>query len=145
VVVLDTDVLTLIQHGHGEEYSRLVARLSELPSQPVCVTIVSFEEQMRGWLAWIAKAKAPERQIVAYRRLRMLLEDFQTRPVLDFDDPAVAEHRQLSKKKIRIGAMDLKIAAIALANDAVLVSRNLSDFRKIPGLQVEDWTTVKRT
>ena len=60
----------------------------------------------------------------------MLLEDFQTRPVLDFDEPAVTEHQQLTKKKVRIGAMDLKIAAIALANDAVLVSRNLADFAR---------------
>jgi tRNA(fMet)-specific endonuclease VapC len=36
--------------------------------------------------------------------------------------------------------MDLKIAAIALANDATLLTRNLSDFRKIPGLRIEDWT-----
>ena len=39
-----------------------------------------------------------------------------------------------------IGTIDLKIAAIVLANDATLLRRNLSDFRKVPGLKVEDWT-----
>jgi tRNA(fMet)-specific endonuclease VapC len=36
--------------------------------------------------------------------------------------------------------MDLKIAAIVLANSAVLLSRNLRDFHKVPGLRAEDWT-----
>jgi len=36
--------------------------------------------------------------------------------------------------------MDLKIAAIAIANDATLLSRNLRDFGKVPDLRVEDWT-----
>jgi tRNA(fMet)-specific endonuclease VapC len=35
--------------------------------------------------------------------------------------------------------MDLKIAAIALVHDALLLSANLRDFRKVPGLRVESW------
>ena len=41
---------------------------------------------------------------------------------------------------IRIGTMDLKIAAIVLAHDATLLTKNLSDFRKVPGSKVADWT-----
>jgi tRNA(fMet)-specific endonuclease VapC len=36
--------------------------------------------------------------------------------------------------------MDLKIAAIVLAHDATPLSKNLSDFGKVPGLKVADWT-----
>ena len=35
--------------------------------------------------------------------------------------------------------MDLKIASIALANDATLLTRNTNDFRRVYGLRVEDW------
>jgi tRNA(fMet)-specific endonuclease VapC len=51
---------------------------------------------------------------------------------------AATEYQRLRGLKVRIGAMDLKIAAIALANDATLWTRNMVDFRKVPGLKVED-------
>jgi predicted nucleic acid-binding protein len=50
------------------------------------------------------------------------------------------EFQRLCVRRVRIGTMDLKIAAIALANDATLLSRNLPDFAKVPGLRVEDWS-----
>ena len=60
MVVLDTDVLTLLQRQHGEPYARLAARIATA-GEEVYVTIVSFEEQMRGWLAACARARTPER------------------------------------------------------------------------------------
>jgi tRNA(fMet)-specific endonuclease VapC len=44
------------------------------------------------------------------------------------------------KTKVRVGAMDLKIAAVALANSVAVITRNIGDFSKIPGLKAEDWT-----
>jgi len=35
--------------------------------------------------------------------------------------------------------MDLKIASIALANDATLLTGNSNDFSNVPGLRIEDW------
>ncbi len=142
MLVLDTDLITHIQVGAGEVYERLTERLEAVSATEwVGVPIISFEEQARGWLAQIAKAKDAERLILAYRRLHTLLNDYARRKVLDFDAPAAKTFQQLRKAKVRIGTMDLRIAAIALANDAVLLSRNLRDFAKVPGLRVEDWTT----
>ena len=71
--------------------------------------------------------------------MRTLLADFTTRPVPDFDQDALIEFERLKRSRVRIGT-DLRIAAIALARDALLLSRNLADFRKVPSLRVEDWT-----
>jgi tRNA(fMet)-specific endonuclease VapC len=35
--------------------------------------------------------------------------------------------------------MDLKIASIALAHDATLLTRNTRDFAQVPGLRIENW------
>jgi tRNA(fMet)-specific endonuclease VapC len=53
VIILDTDVLSIVQRGEGPAYDHLVARL-DVADDEVVVCIVSFEEQMRGWLAYIA-------------------------------------------------------------------------------------------
>ena len=69
-----------------------------------------------------------------------MLDDFATRPVVGFVRSAAAEFERMLRLKLRIGTMDLRIAAIAIAQDALLLSKNLTDFRKVPGLRVEDWT-----
>jgi tRNA(fMet)-specific endonuclease VapC len=138
VIILDSDILSIIQRGQGAEYENLIDRL-DLASEDVAVSIISFEEQMRGWLAFIAKAQGATQQVVAYAKLRALLHDFGTRPVLDFDQAAANQFERLRRSRVRIGTMDLRIAAIALANNALLLSRNLVDFRKVPGLRVDDW------
>ena len=72
---------------------------------------------------------------------RSTSEDYSTINILDFDEEAAAELQRLRSMKIRIGTMDLKIAAIVLVHDATLLTRNLVDFRKVPGLKAEDWTS----
>ncbi len=43
-------------------------------------------------------------------------------------------------ERVRIGTMDLRIASIALARGFTVLTRNLVDFERVPGLAVEDWT-----
>jgi len=141
MLILDTDLLSMIQRGAGEAYIRLNARLetaSEL--HVVGVTVISLEEQLRGWLAHIAKSRPLQRQIDAYLRLHTMVDDYAARYLVDFDEEATRRYQGLVRARVRIGTMDLKIAAIALAQRATLLSRNLSDFRQVPGLTVEDWS-----
>jgi tRNA(fMet)-specific endonuclease VapC len=139
VIVLDTDLLSVVQRADGQSYEILARRLDSADDE-VAVSIISFEEQMRGWLAYIASAKTSEEQVEGYRYLHALLDDFATRPVLDFDERAAKVYAELIRGRVRIGTMDLKISAIAKAHGALLLTRNLKDFRKVPGLRVEDWS-----
>lgn len=138
MIILDTDVLSIVQRAEGEQYNNLARRL-DLVDEEVVVAIISFEEQMRGWLAFIARSRSLEHQIRGYRYLHDLLDDFTTRPVIDFDENCATRFETLAESRLRVGTMDLRIAATAIANDALLLSRNLVDFQKVPGLRVEDW------
>jgi tRNA(fMet)-specific endonuclease VapC len=140
MVILDTDHITLVERSDSQLGAKLRTRLERIPAQDLMLTIISFEEQTRGWLAQIAKARALTQQVVAYQRLRRHLEIYRYAIILDFDDAAAVTFQRLRSQRIRIGSFDLKIAAIAIAHDATLLSRNLADFRKVPGLKVEDWT-----
>ena len=141
MIVLDTDIISLLDRKSGDPFDRLVRRFTAVPDdERVCTTIISFEEQIRGWLAQIASARKPEAQVIAYSRLQRLLREYQLRDVLPYDDAAAAVFTSLQRQRIRAGSMDLRIGAITLTCDALLISRNLHDFKRIPNLRVEDWT-----
>jgi len=137
--VLDTDLLSLLEYPEGRHAQRLQSRLDQA-TEDVVTTIVTYEEQTRGWFALMAKARSVAAQIGVYRRLRRHLENYRSIDVLDFDERAAIEYQQLRSLRLGIGTMDLKIGAIALANSAVLLTRSVSDFKRIPNLVIEDWT-----
>jgi tRNA(fMet)-specific endonuclease VapC len=137
MVVLDTDHVTFLERGRGQEFLRLRDRLAHISPSDRMTTIISYEEQTRGWLAYVARARTMSQQIDAYRKLNHHLDI----NVLEFDDRAAAEFQRLRKLRFRVGTMDLKIAAIAISREGKLLSRNLVDFQQIPGLDVEVWTS----
>ena len=139
MIILDTDHLTVIQRQNEPAYTILRKRLRQT-AETVGTTIISLEEQMRGWLAVVNRAKRIEQQTTAYRQLHLLFDFFGKLPVLDFDEAAAEQFLQLRRSRSRLGSMDLKIAAIALSQSALLLSRNLTDFLRVPSLHVEDWT-----
>ena len=139
--ILDTDLFSLQLLPDSPEYLRLRARALELPTDDkVVTTIITYEEQTRGWLAYTAKSSALPHQVKAYNRLKQHLANYLKWEVLDFDPPSAKQFERLRSLKIRIGTMDLKIAAVALSNNAVVLTRNLKDFQRVPNLRVEDWT-----
>lgn len=141
MVVLDTDHMSIFERAESMSGQRLHARLAPLEDSEKATTIVCFEEQVRGWLSYLAQASTLVKQIDAYRRLNRQLKNYCDIIVLEFDESAAVQFQRLKQSHIGVGTMDLKIAAITLAHDATLLSGNLKHFHKVPGLKVEDWTT----
>lgn len=138
--VLDTDHLSLMEWNEGLARQTLLRRLSTVPPDEVFTTIVTYEEQTRGWMAYAGRARTTTRQIEAYRKLERHLDLYRRVQVLGFDERAGAEFDHLRAVRLNVGTMDLKIAAIALAHSATVLTRNLKDFSRVPDLHVEDWT-----
>ncbi len=136
--ILDTDHLSVIERGE-KTAEKLLTRLDEFAVQAITATVISYEEQTRGWLAQIARAQTIEMQVRQYRFLNKHLDNFCKFLVLDYDQQAAAIFQRLKQERIRIGTMDLRIASIVLSNDAILLTRNLSDFNRVPNLRAENW------
>lgn len=138
MILLDTDHLTVLAFPDHTKLPALQRRMAAA-AEEFGVTIVTVEEELRGWLAYIHRRQYAHDQIVGYERLANLMEFFRSCSIVRFQTRAADEFERLRKQKIRIGTMDLKIAALALAQNALLLSANLRDYRKVPGLRVENW------
>lgn len=135
---MDTDHLSLFERNHPKVVNRVLAKRQNEP-QELSTTIVSLQEQLEGRLAQIRKARDPERLTMAYKFLKKTLGLFADVTILDYDAAADRYFQTFRKEGIRIGTQDLRIASIVLSNKGVLLTRNLRDFEKVPGLAVEDW------
>jgi len=137
--LMDTDHISLVDRGNTAGQN-IKQRLANIPPDDVAVSIISYEEQIRGWTSVIAQARTVERQLPFYSELERVLRFYCITPLLQFDARAAREFVHLRQAGVRIGTMDLKIASIALANDAIVLTCNLVDFSKVPNLKYEDWS-----
>jgi tRNA(fMet)-specific endonuclease VapC len=133
--ILDTDHLSLLQRGN----TLIRQRLSMFNPQDIAITIVAASEQIRGRMNIISRADSSSELVLAYARLEDTLEDINSLNVLQFSEAAGNIYTEL-KTKIRVGTQDLRIAAITLSVNGILVTRNWKDFEKVPNLCLEDWS-----
>ena len=134
--ILDSDHLSLHQRGHEP----LKTHLLQVPSKQIAITIVSVEELIRGRLAQIRKATKPDARVKAYYWLSSTFNFLHDFNVIEYDSQAEFHFQRLISQKLRVGTQDLKIAAIALSQNAILVTRNRQDFERISALKIEDWS-----
>jgi tRNA(fMet)-specific endonuclease VapC len=128
--LLDTNVCIIYLKGRN---LNLKQRFDALPIEEIAVCSVVKAELFYGAM----KSANPERNFALQQAF---LDQFVS---LSFDDLAAtmfgAVRAQLETRGTPIGAYDLQIAAIALANNLILVTHNTREFGRVDGLQIEDW------
>ena len=138
-------MLAVVDTNHLSELDRnpeFAARFEErrrAGEAEVFTTIVTIQEMTRGWLALLNRPARASQQVQLYERFQRSIEVLREWDILPFDSQAAGVFEDLQRQRLRVGTMDLKIAAICLAHDTLLLTRNLADFAKVPGLRVENW------
>ena len=128
---LDTNICIYYLKGR---YPALRERLLRARPEDIRLSAVVEAEL---WLG-LEKIHAPD---AARKSLRDFLEPFARMPFDSLAAPFYARIRaQLEEKGTPIGPNDLLIASIALAHGATLVTKNVAEIARVPGLLVEDWT-----
>ena len=129
--LLDTNVCIAVIRRRPESALR---RLRGKQVGQVGLSTITLAELEFG----AAKSQQPARARAALREFLLPLE------VVPFDEAAADAYgtvRAAMEKKGRpIGPLDTLIAAHALALGTVLVTSNTREFRRVPGLSVEDWS-----
>jgi tRNA(fMet)-specific endonuclease VapC len=133
---LDTSVSGLA----FEDVDPIASRVRAQPSGSVFTTAVTLEEAVSGWYDYLRKAKQPSAVERAYARLVGTVTNFAKLPIMPYSLAAIAKYDGLLRMKLNVRRNDLRIAAIALTHNATVVTANVRDFARVPGLLVEDWT-----
>lgn len=95
---------------------------------------------MSGWYTLLRRARDKAKLARAYERMTENVRFLSRLQIFSFTEPAIARFESLKSMKLGVKAMDLRIAAVALEVAATVVTRNLADFGRVPGLRVEDWS-----
>jgi tRNA(fMet)-specific endonuclease VapC len=127
--MLDTNIISdLIKNPQG----RVAKQIAKVGEQTICTSIIVAAELRYGC------AKSGSKRLL--KAVEDLLDEIN---VLPFDAPADAEYGEIRSELggvgKPIGGNDLLIAAHALATGATMVTANSREFKRVPGLDVENW------
>ncbi len=126
--LLDTNVVSYALLGDH----RVRGRIDSHAKRGIVVSAVTIAELAYGSL----KHPHPDRHRQAWEAFVAMFE------VLTFDEGAARAHARAryALRTAPIGERDLLIAAIALPRKLIVVTHNVREFRRVPGLRVEDWS-----
>lgn len=133
VRLLDTNVLIDLTRGRSPVLSERFVRAVSA-GEPMAVSAVSVYEFRFG----AERSPRRESQLAGLERFLSAMQ------IVDFDlqdaEAAARIKADLAAKGRMIGAYDLLIAGQAAARDLTVVTGNVREFGRIPGLAVEDWS-----
>ena len=127
--LLDTNILSdLVRNPQG----MVAAKITRAGEHTVCTSIIAAAEMRYGAIK-SNSAKLAERVDIILSALE----------ILPLETPADHQYASLRHRLTRegtpIGPNDLLIAAHALANDLTVITANVGEFSRVPGLKVENW------
>ena len=111
----------------------VLQRLKENMQNGLCISAITLAEMQHG----VEKSAQPEKNAAALMRFVSILQ------VLPFDDGAAVEYGKvcahLQRRGTPIGPMDTLLAAHAKAEGLTIVTNNVREFERVPGLKIENW------
>ena len=130
--LLDTDILSNLMRRVPK--GSLISRLARVPPEDQFTSSVTLGELVYG-------ALRSQRSAILLERIETVIP--AELPVLPFDAAAARKYgevrAELEGKGTPIGDADLRIAAIALSRGLIIVTANERHFRRVTGLDVENW------
>lgn len=132
-VMLDTNIISdMMRNPTGVAFKSLQLALTKIPDLQVCTSVVVDAELQFG-----LRLKRSTRLNSAYAHVMQVIAVL---PLEANTAPPYADLRTtLTQAGTPIGPNDMLIAAHALALDCTLVTNNEEEFRRVPGLRVENW------
>ncbi len=128
--MLDTNICIYAIKNKPEQ---VLQRLQENLSKGLCISAITLAELEHG----VEKSANPEKNQMALIQFLSILD------ILPFDDLAAAEYGNicayLQKQGTPIGTMDMLIAGHARAENLILVTNNVREFKRVPNLCIENW------
>ena len=128
--LLDTNICIYIINKRP---AAVIKRIRSRQPEDIAISTITIAELDYG----VVRSHYPDRNRIA------LLEFLTPFMILDFDQNASAQYGSirlsLESKGIPIGPMDLLLAAQAKSYNLILVTNNEKEFKRVGGLQIENW------
>lgn len=139
MIVLDTDIVTLLSYGRNEKLRQRLDAVEE--GEELAVTLITRMEILQGRFESLMKAANEQELLKAMERFRTSEELLHSFHLPEVNEVAARHFKEMTtpKKRIKMKRGDMLIACIALAHQALLVTRNVKDYKPVTGLRVENW------
>ncbi|MBI2336274.1 MAG: type II toxin-antitoxin system VapC family toxin [Deltaproteobacteria bacterium] len=114
----------------------VIGRLKKKKLSEVCISSITFSELEYG----VEKSERIDQNKIALAEFILPID------VMPYDELAATQYGRvrtyLEKKGQTLGALDMLIAAHALSVGVTLVTNNVREFARVPGLKIENWVKM---
>src|SRR5271157_3556023 len=105
----------------------VVRSVDARPATDLAISVLTVDEQLTGWYTLTRQARRPEEIARDYAHLGEAVVRLARWRILTYTESAIARVAQLKALRLNVRLMDLRIAAVALENQAAVVTRNQRD------------------